>query len=265
MKRTLLNAALVLSAFVSAQNTGINTTNPTHTLDVNGDLRVRAIPDTGSGFLNYILGADTDGVIRKTTFAKYIVVSENVVAPRPVDVVVAKNENVDRRNIDLGVSRTVTVPAGQRYVVAMYYNVSVGQLQDSTTPANQYTITIDNGSSPVVLQTTYHGMVGAVLVRNGVAVPYASKKITMRPAFGGYVQPEIISNFYSETLDNSNGTTPMVVKYDLNGFVYHINDYLSDGVGGTIRFNGGNNIYPANNANIEYTGMTYLVLNLPLQ
>lgn len=262
MKKQFLFASFAIFGLATAQNTGINTTNPTHTLDVNGKLRVREMEN--SGFLNYILGVDSNGEIKKTNYANYIVDAGNLVATSPVDVVVDKDEEINDSNITLGVSKTITVPKGQRYVVAIYYNVAVGQLQESTTPVDDYLLTIPNGNSaPIVLQKTYHGIVGSILTKGDVPT-YAAKKISMRPAFGGYVQPETITNFYTETLDNTRGNTAMTVTYALKGIVFHVDDYLSDGVGGTIRFNGSNNIYHPE-ANIEYTGMSYVVLNMPLQ
>ncbi len=71
MKKTLLLVATLASiATVSAQtgNVGINTQQPTETLDVNGTLRVRALSDgSSSSSYDQVLVMKTDGTIGKTS------------------------------------------------------------------------------------------------------------------------------------------------------------------------------------------------------
>ena len=55
---------LLYSIFIQAQ-VGINTTNPTETLDVNGTVRVRTINESPGD--NFLLTTNNDGVIKKTS------------------------------------------------------------------------------------------------------------------------------------------------------------------------------------------------------
>lgn len=63
MKKNLM--ALILFPSIVFSQVGINTTTPTNTLDVNGDLRVRQI-DVATETPEYILAPDANGVITKT-------------------------------------------------------------------------------------------------------------------------------------------------------------------------------------------------------
>ncbi|KPH13171.1 hypothetical protein AMQ68_11860 [Chryseobacterium sp. ERMR1:04] len=63
MKKNLM--ALILFPSIVFSQVGINTTTPTNTLDVNGDLRVRQI-DVAAETPEYILAPDANGVITKT-------------------------------------------------------------------------------------------------------------------------------------------------------------------------------------------------------
>jgi len=71
MKKTLLFVAILASVVtISAQsgNVGINTQQPTETLDVNGTLRVRSLTDgSSSSIYDQVLVMKTDGTIGKTS------------------------------------------------------------------------------------------------------------------------------------------------------------------------------------------------------
>lgn len=57
----------LLSLFSFSQNTGINTTSPQKTLDINGPLRVRALEVRVNASTDSILTVDSDGDVLKTT------------------------------------------------------------------------------------------------------------------------------------------------------------------------------------------------------
>ncbi|WP_203294108.1 hypothetical protein [Luteirhabdus pelagi] len=67
MKTNILLLATLFLAFGMSAQVGINTTDPQTTLDVNGDFRVRAVPDNSATSDQYLV-VDTDGYVRKTTF-----------------------------------------------------------------------------------------------------------------------------------------------------------------------------------------------------
>lgn len=64
MKRILLAMSLLISVIATAQ-VGINTDNPTNSLDVNGDVRVRTLADAGNQDL--VVASSASGVLNKTT------------------------------------------------------------------------------------------------------------------------------------------------------------------------------------------------------
>lgn len=64
MKKLLLFIYVLISS-VSLAQVGIGTNNPTSTLDVNGDTRIRTI-ETQSGNPSFVLVTDIDGVIQKS-------------------------------------------------------------------------------------------------------------------------------------------------------------------------------------------------------
>ncbi|MBB6369174.1 hypothetical protein [Chryseobacterium shigense] len=67
MKKLLSTTAMLLISSAIFGQVGINTANPRSTLDVNGDARVRTINPANTP--DYILAADTNGVLRKTTLS----------------------------------------------------------------------------------------------------------------------------------------------------------------------------------------------------
>lgn len=66
LQKTYLFAALVASGFIFAQ-VGINTPSPTKILDVNGDMRVRTLNSVYAPNVAYVIMADTDGNLYKST------------------------------------------------------------------------------------------------------------------------------------------------------------------------------------------------------
>ncbi len=65
MKKILISLMAVLSTVcLFAQNVGVGTTNPTKSLDVNGELRVRNFP-AGNGLSDFYITVDANGNLRK--------------------------------------------------------------------------------------------------------------------------------------------------------------------------------------------------------
>lgn len=65
MKKHLLCISLLFISSHFFSQVGINTSTPTKTLDVNGEMRIRVLPDASTGTYNLIL-ADNDGNISST-------------------------------------------------------------------------------------------------------------------------------------------------------------------------------------------------------
>ncbi|MDQ1095259.1 MULTISPECIES: hypothetical protein [Chryseobacterium] len=65
-KKRILAASLLISGFAYSQ-VGINTSNPTKILDVNGDMRVRTLNTISAPNIAYVITADTDGNLHRST------------------------------------------------------------------------------------------------------------------------------------------------------------------------------------------------------
>ncbi|WP_294222779.1 hypothetical protein [uncultured Chryseobacterium sp.] len=65
-RKTILAASLVISGFAYSQ-VGINTSNPTKILDVNGDIRVRTLNTIIAPNIAYVITADANGNLYRST------------------------------------------------------------------------------------------------------------------------------------------------------------------------------------------------------
>ena len=92
---------VLYSSFVFSQNNvGINTVNPTQSLDINGSLKVREIDESVD--IQYVLAMDSKGVIFKTDIKKFENAIEEVVvsdlAPN-VSSVISNDTNLSEASI----------------------------------------------------------------------------------------------------------------------------------------------------------------------
>src|SRR5690606_3550902 len=121
--RVYISIILILTIRLSFAQVGINTTNPTKDLDINGELRIRNLPTQSE---NAILVADKDGNIGKLN--AYMISDINTtVATKNVDITITPSpiiEVID--DIDLGLSTTVTIPANTDGFVIISYSVPIG-------------------------------------------------------------------------------------------------------------------------------------------
>lgn len=77
MKKILL-ALLLLTTGLSFAQVGVNTTDPTTTLDVNGTLRIRNLASTGMGASSGIIGVDAMGYMSGVETGKNVQLINNV-------------------------------------------------------------------------------------------------------------------------------------------------------------------------------------------
>lgn len=203
--RVYLSIILILAIRLSFAQVGINTTNPTKDLDINGELRIRNLPtQTGSA----LIAADKDGNIGKLN-AFMISDVNTTVASKNVDVTITPSPIIMViDNIDLGLSTTVTIPAHTDGFVIITYSVPIG-ISTFTTPRGYY---------------------GIRFLKNGIEAPGGSRKfsIIISPTTSNMAS---VSATYTEKFVGS----PMerTIVYTLNGYIEQIQDQIDH----TFRFN----------------------------
>ena len=166
---------------------GIGTLNPTKSLDINGDLRIRLIPDSNE---SSILNTDSNGNVGK--FNTFLISdAEGVVAEAPVNSSVSNNNIVN--DIDLGMSITVNVPSNKLTLIIINYSVPVG-MADFSNPSSYY---------------------GIRFMRNGVEEESGSRKYSLVDSLNANMVT--ISNVYIELIQPS--ATPQSISYELLGYV----------------------------------------------
>lgn len=205
MKKLFPSVILAFTISLVSAQVGINTTNPTKDLDINGELRIRNLPSQTD---NTLLTTDSDGNIGKSRV--YVISDINsTIATENVDVPLAPNTITQIRNsIDLGLSTTVTIPANKEAFVVITYSVPIG-LSTFTSPKGYY---------------------GIRFIKDDVEVPAGSRKfsIYMKEDTANVVA---VSNTYTEVFQSS--PTERIISYDLNGYI----EQLPCEVPNTYRFN----------------------------
>ena len=155
--RQLAKVVLALSLISTIQlygQVGINTTNPTATLDVNGSLRIRQL-DNASG--SHVLSINNEGKVSK--FKTYLLYDgDEVVATSPVDEVLTGSETIN--DIDLGLKIVVTIPKQTNAKVIVNYSVPMGT-------------SLENNP-----EKTY---IGLTFLKDAVEMPQGSRKFTLPP------------------------------------------------------------------------------------
>lgn len=195
---------LILTSSLGFSQIGINTTDPTKDLDVNGEVRIRNLPAQTD---NSLLGADQDGNIGRSSV---FLVSEinSVIASQNVDVTISENQFQTLDNIELGLSLSVTIPANREAFIIITYSVPVG---------------LATFSSP-------RGYYGIRFLKNGIEAAAGSRKHTImnRPNNANMVS---VGNTYTEKLEIS--SAERIINYTLNGYIEHMTSDVSN----TYRFN----------------------------
>lgn len=213
--KTLLVLLIPFISFAQLGRVGIETVNPTKTLDVNGELRVRELPLVNGS----LLSSDTLGNVGVSGFS-FGLYSVSASAPVEVRTTGPFGRTSIIRGIDLGMVLPVTIPAGTTAKILVSYFVPFGVV-----------------TSPETL-SCYQG---TILFRNGTEVPGASTKFQMDEQHpiaalanvNGTFRMANITTTYLDTYDNT-GSSPAILTYSLKGYV---EEYYSSDNNVTYRFN----------------------------
>lgn len=184
---------LILFFQVANSQVGINTTSPTKDLDINGELRIRNLPDANISNSN-LLVADVNGNVGKSDFF----ILSNVVSS-------VASSNVDRsisspvtiNNIDIGLSSTITIPANKEAFIIVNYSVPIG-ISSFTQPLSSY--------------------YGIRFLKNNIEQESGSRKSTC--VYGQNANMLTISNVYVENIPSQASSN--TITYSLNGYIEQI-------------------------------------------
>lgn len=182
---------------------GINTTTPTKDLDINGELRIRSLPINKT--LSSVVLSDIDGNIY-TNNVKLLIQAETTIASGPVNYSPSSTGNDTKNDINVGLSNTITIPAGTLITIIVNYSVPIG----TTTFSEQV-----------------NGYAGIRFLKNGTEAPQGSRKFSFSdlydPSSGSTgINMFSVSAMYIETIDNTASATDITITYTLNGYVEQI-------------------------------------------
>ena len=186
---------------------GIGTTDPTKKLDVNGELRIRTVPDSVGN--QSILTIDANGNVSKTNAANASLLANTTGS--------VATTNVDRtftapgtdNNIDLGLTQTITIPANTTAKVFINYSVPAG----------------------ISSFTDAKGYYGVRFLKDGTEQDAGSRKYSFFSGQG--VNMTTITNTYFEEIPAS--ASIQTITYSLKGYV-ELYDLLGQ-TSQTFRFN----------------------------
>ena len=203
--KNFLWVILILSTGLSFAQVGINTTNPTKELDINGELRIRRLPTQTS---NTLIGADRDGNIGKSTV--YLPSDiKSTMATANVDVVVGSSSVITTIiDIDLGLSTRVTIPANKEAFVIISYSVPIG---------------ISTFKNP----TGYYGI---RFLRDGIELQEGSRKFSINHSPRTSNMASVSNTYTDHYLPSS---FERVIVFSLNGYIERIESEEED----VFRFN----------------------------
>ena len=216
VKKVMKNVQLLFIAFVmafsfnvkaqqSGGGVGIGTDDPTETLDVNGNIRVRNMPEqTFIGDTDRIVLIDESGVAKKTTlrFNEFTVYDQ--VAETNIDENIEGSYTLANRiknNIDLGLTIEIEVPANTEAKVIVNYSVPVG-LSSTTNPS------CADG-------TLYY--YGIRFLKDNTEAQAGSRKFSFLSGIPG-VKMVTVSGQFIETVVN-NTSDNQTIEYELNGYL----------------------------------------------
>jgi len=225
----LLIILLLFSTHNVHSQVGINTSSPTAMLDVNGDMRVRAMSEN---FGSHLLTIDSQGYLTKAK-AYMLYDANEVLATQPVNKTL--QGSTTKNNINLGLQTTVTIPANRDVKVIVNYSIPMGTLTQSEPPS------------------TY---IGVRFLKGGNEEPQASRKLSL-PYFPDPDSENIssmatLTNTYIENFTPH--TTDRTVTYDVKG-------YIEQHVQGNSSYDYKFNMWSASGANYNWgkASMSYQV------
>lgn len=173
---------------------GINTTEPTAALDVNGDLRIRQLTESAG---SHVLSINSEGNVSK--FKAFLLHdADETVAVQSVSQSITGENTIN--DLDLGLSVSVTIPANTESKVIINYSVPMGTAV---------------GHNP---GKTY---IGIKFTKDGIEKPQGSRKFTLVPVESdpsnnissmGTITNTYVENFDVESVDRT-------IVYELKGYI----------------------------------------------
>ncbi len=199
MKKLLIIVTLLLVSFTQAQ-IGVNTTSPTKTLDINGELRIRNTPTEGA-IPSTTLAVDDNGNVVKSNRLSLFDIFTLEAANSVRMTLLPGTETVN--NIDIGMSQTITIPANREAVVKVTYSVPMGA---------------------EVVDIPLSSYIGIRFLRDGIEANAGSRKFSL-PLQGdgvmigtiGISKMNTVSALYTEKLTPV--PTDRTITYTLNGYI----------------------------------------------
>ncbi|MFT5891077.1 MAG: hypothetical protein ACI9Y7_001176 [Dokdonia sp.] len=91
---------LISMSTIGYSQVGVNTTEPTSTLDVNGTLRVRSMDSNDSSNARFIIGSDEDGNIINLELGGNVYIDGNVIRYRSENENIGEVEPYDDAEVD---------------------------------------------------------------------------------------------------------------------------------------------------------------------
>lgn len=194
--KSLFPLALIVFTSISISayaQIGINTTDPTKDLDVNGEMRVRDLPVSTNKNIS-LLATDGQGNIQRgNIFFLSDIIDRTASSPKRIN---ARGYQNFHTNLNLGT--TVIIPANKRAKVIVNYSVPAGADLYNDPPS------------------TY---LGVTFKRNGNERPSGSRKVTLPnlPSSNVIAKMTTISNTYTETFPPRD--YERTITYSLYGYV----------------------------------------------
>lgn len=198
MKKLLIVTMLAVASFAHAQ-IGVNTTEPTKTLDVNGELRIRTTPSEGSTPATTLAVDDSGNVVKSNRLSLYEIFT--LEAQNSVRTTLSSGSNTVN-NLDIGMAQTITIPANREAVIKVTYSVPMGAEVEEM-PLGSY--------------------MGVRFLKNGIEAPAGSRKFSLAlqgDAAGHSSQiakMNSLSALYTEILPATSSDRNFT--YSLNGYI----------------------------------------------
>ncbi|WP_299767134.1 hypothetical protein [uncultured Dokdonia sp.] len=198
MKKLLIVTMLAVASFANAQ-IGVNTTEPTKTLDVNGELRIRTTPVEGATPATTLAVDNNGNVVKSNRLSLYDIAT--IEAANSIRTTLSSGtETVN--NIDIGLAQTITIPANYEAVIKVTYSVPMGaEVEDM--PLGTY--------------------MGIRFLKNGVEAQAGSRKFSL-PLQGDaaghssqIAKMNTLSALYTEILSAT--SSDRTFTFSLNGYI----------------------------------------------
>ncbi len=210
MKRSLLSKLYIILTTSLYSQVGINTVNPTETLDVNGTTRIRTLPASTS---TNIVVAESDGTLGIATVFNQQTINYPTVYIDDVSYYPIWTDNYVQhiRDIDFNFERTITIPDGKTAWIRVEFYMPIGLYAPPNTRVAAYQ--------------------GACLWRNGIILDNECSKINLKE--NSFIQgqgqdPDIetfrcsfVQNLFKEEIIDVLDGNDTVITYSVRGYLEH--------------------------------------------